>query len=86
MRGAGGGNHAQFQMRTRWHLLLGVNGLWCLFSACSPRCLFVLDNTTIHPMAPALQSEEMTLLSLQSLSLRALVPVCSVAGAGAVSH
>lgn len=38
---------------------------------------------TIHPMVPAVQSEEMTLPSLQRLCLRALVPICSVAGAGA---
>lgn len=38
---------------------------------------------TIHPMAPALQSEEMTLPSLQKFCLSALVSVCSVAGVGA---
>lgn len=38
---------------------------------------------TIHPMAPALPSEEMTLPSLQRLGLSALVPLCPVAGAGA---
>lgn len=36
-------------------------------------------------MAPSLQSGEMTLPSLQGLCLCALVPVCSVAEAGAAA-
>lgn len=67
-----------FAVENKW---LNISGPWCLFSASPPRCLFMLDSTS-H----ALQSEEMTLPSLQRLCLGALVPVCSVAGAGAVSH
>lgn len=80
MRGAGGENNAQFKMRIKWHLLLNISGLWCLFSASPPRFLCILDNTS-H--GPALQSEEMTLPSLQRLCLSALDLVCPGAGAEA---
>lgn len=76
LRGLGGGGErgrwweSQFEMRIKWYLLVSTSGPWCLFSASPPSCLFMLDNTS-H----ALQSEEMTLPSLQRLCLGALVPV-----------
>lgn len=66
-------------MRIEWHLLLYTEGPWCLFSASLPRCLYWAMSAT----APALQGEEVTLPSLPRLGASALLPLCSVAGAGA---
>lgn len=78
LRGAGGGDDAQFNENS---MAFAAVYRWTVVPfLCVPSQVSVLDSAC-H--GPALQGEEVTLPSLPRLGASALLPVCSVAGAGA---